>query len=186
MGVSRARVTQLANQGMPVRDDGRVDLQEALTWISQHSDRSRNVGRVPKPKPTSAPPSPREYGDGAANPPMMQAGTADPGHVLLIARARKALAETKRLERLEKLASGEVIAASEAREYATEFSHTLRDAALSQADRLTEAVMVAAVAGDREQVYRTIRDDAHLMLNQVSKCIARAGLGAPPSRRENS
>ena len=111
---------------------------------------------------------------------MMQ-GSADPGHILLVARARKALAETKRLERLEKLAAGEVITSAEASRFALEFSHIVRDAAISQADRLTEVLLAAAVAGDRERVYRTIRDDNHRMLNQVSKSIARAGLGGPGS-----
>ena len=111
---------------------------------------------------------------------MQAAGAADPGHVLLIARARRALAETKRFERLEKLASGEVIAASEARRYASEFAHITRDGLLSLADRLSEAVLAAAVAGDRESVYRTILNDAHRTLSQISKAIARAGLGDPP------
>jgi Mn-dependent DtxR family transcriptional regulator len=184
LGVSRPRVSQLIGQGMPARPDGRIDLQAALVWISQHSDRSRNVGRARKPTSVPPSPSPRVYGDAAASPPMMQSGATDPGRVLLIARARKALAETKRFERLEKLASGEVIAASEARRYASEFSHILRDAALSQADRLTENVMAAAAAGDRERVCRAIRDDNHRMLSQVSKSIVRAGLAEPRSRGE--
>ena len=176
LGVSRPRITQLARQGMPVRSDGQLDLQSALSWVTAHSDRSRNVGRARTA--TSAPPPATAYGDSPANPPMMQAGAADPGHVLLIARARLALAAVKRLERLEKLASGETIEVRLAREYATEFSHVLRDAALSQADRLTDAVMAAAVGGDRERVYRAIRDDNRRTLDQVSKSIARAGLAS--------
>jgi hypothetical protein len=33
LGVSRARITQLTQLGMPVRDDGRVGTVVALQWI---------------------------------------------------------------------------------------------------------------------------------------------------------
>ncbi len=31
--VSRARISQLADRGLPVRADGRIDRDEALMWI---------------------------------------------------------------------------------------------------------------------------------------------------------
>jgi len=170
LGVSRPRISQLVSQGLPVREDGRVELESALSWIAEHTDRSRNVGRA-RPAATL----PRVQGQGAAGLPGAQPG-ADPSHVLLVARARKALAETKRIERLERVAAREVISMAEACEYATHFSRIIRDSALSQADRLTDAVLAAAVDGDRDRVYRKIRDDNHRMLTQISIAVANAGL----------
>lgn len=170
LGVSRPRVSQLIAQGLPVREDGRVELESALSWIGEHTDRSRNVGRA---RPVATLPPVQSQGAAGltgAHP------AADPGHVLLVARARKALAETKRIERLEKVASREVISMAEACEYASHFSRIIRDSALSQADRLTDAVLAAAVGGDRERVYRKIRDDNHRMLTQISIAVANAGL----------
>jgi hypothetical protein len=170
LGVSRPRVSQLVAQGLPVREDGRVELESALSWIAEHTDRSRNVGRA---RPASTLPRVPVQN------PASLTGTqqsADPGHVLLVARARKALAETKRIERLEKVASREVISMAEACEYATHFSRIVRDSALSQADRLTDAVLAAAANGDRDRVYRRIRDDNHRMLTQISIAVANAGL----------
>lgn len=170
LGVSRPRISQLVAQGLPVREDGRVELEPALSWIAEHTDRSRSVGRS-RPAATL----PRTAGQGMANLTGPQP-SADPGQVLLVARARKALAETKRIERLEKVASREVISMSEACEYAAHFSRIVRDSALSQADRLTDAVLAAAVDGDRGGVYRKIRDDNHRMLTQISIAVANAGL----------
>jgi len=170
LGVSRPRISQLVAQGLPVREDGRVELEPALAWIAEHTDRSRNVGRT---RPAASVPQTQRQGAPSLTGPQ---ASADPGQVLLVARARKALAETKRIERLEKVASREVISMAEASEYATHFSRIVRDSALSQADRLTDAVLAAAVDGDRERVYRKIRDDNHRMLTQISIAVANAGL----------
>lgn len=174
LGVSRPRISQLVAQGLPVREDGRVELESALSWIAEHTDRSRSVGRA---RPTAT--VPRVQGQSA--PTLTAQPAADPGHVLLVARARKALAETKRIERLEKVASREVISMAEACEYASHFSRIIRDSALSQADRLTDAILAAAVDGDRERVYRKIRDDNHRMLTQISIAVANAGLAKDPA-----
>ncbi len=170
LGVSRPRVSQLVAQGLPVREYGRVELESALSWIAEHTDRSRNVGRTRR-----ASTSPRVPAQNPTSLTGAQQG-ADPGHVLLVARARKALAETKRIERLEKVAAREVISMAEACEYAAHFSRIVRDSALSQADRLTDAVLAAAANGDRDLVYRKIRDDNHRMLTQISIAVANAGL----------
>lgn len=81
LGVSRPRISQLVGQGLPVREDGRVELESALSWIAEHTDRSRNVGRA-RPAATL----PRSQGQGAASLSGTQPG-ADPSHVLLVARA---------------------------------------------------------------------------------------------------
>lgn len=36
LGVSRARVLQYVAMGLPVRADGRLNLQEALRWVLQN------------------------------------------------------------------------------------------------------------------------------------------------------
>jgi phage terminase Nu1 subunit (DNA packaging protein) len=36
LGISRPRVSQFVQQGMPVRPDGRLDRIAALTWITRN------------------------------------------------------------------------------------------------------------------------------------------------------
>ena len=36
--VTRGRISQLIGQGMPVRPDGRIDLEDACRWIVGHLD----------------------------------------------------------------------------------------------------------------------------------------------------
>lgn len=167
LGVSRARVSQMVARGLPVREDGKVDLEQAAAWVQSHTDRSRTVGRAPKPVTAAT--------AGVTGPAPGSTG-ADAGHVLLVARARKAVIEARRMERLENLAANTVIQWPTAEQYAREFSHIVREAALSQADRLVDALMAAAATGDRDRVYRAIRDDNHRMLTQVAKAIKNAGL----------
>ena len=78
LNVSRARISQLCHEGLPVLANGKVELQAALNWISTHVDRSRDVGRTHRPVPALQ--------VGADSPPMQP----DPGRALLIARAKKA------------------------------------------------------------------------------------------------
>ena len=95
----------------------------------------------------------------------------DAGQVLLVARAKKAIADAKRAERLERLAAGELREASELAQYASTFSWIVRDQVLAMAERLAPA---AAALKDVDAVYRLIRDDAQLMLRRLAKAIADA------------
>ncbi len=90
----------------------------------------------------------------------------DPARALIVARARKLLAEAKRAERAERRQAGELIEASTLREYASQFSMLVRDHALAQADRL--ANLLAAVT-DVAEVHRLIREDNHRMLAKLAK-----------------
>ena len=36
LGISKARISQLAKRGLPVRDDGKLDLTVALNWIGTY------------------------------------------------------------------------------------------------------------------------------------------------------
>jgi len=61
LGVSKARISQYVSHGLPVRDDGRLDLDEALAWIESHGqlqghfpDRGvRRVERIKTGKPSN-------------------------------------------------------------------------------------------------------------------------------------
>jgi len=89
----------------------------------------------------------------------------------LVARAKKAIADAKRAERLERFAAGELKEATELSQYATTFSWIVRDHVLAMADRLAPVVVALH---DIEAVYKLIRDDSHVMLRRLSKAIADA------------
>jgi len=160
LNVSRARITQLCHDGMPVLADGKVELQAALDWISSHVDRSRDVGRVRKPVPAQTV---------SSTVPSMP----DAGRALLIARAKKALADAKLAERRERHQAGELIERTAVNEYITMFSTLVRDHVLTQADRL--AAMVAALNNEKpngeKQIYDLIRRDGQKLLEKLSKAI---------------
>ncbi len=167
VGVSAARVSQWVAAGLPVLPDGRVDLQQALDWITKNVDRSgggwparKAAGRGVAPV---APAAPVNLGI------MPPAGAPlDPARALIVARARKLLADAKRAERAERRQAGELTEASTLREYASQFSMLVRDHALAQADRL--ANLLAAVS-DVTEVHRLIREDNHRMLAKLAKAI---------------
>jgi hypothetical protein len=167
--VSRPRVTQLCHAGMPTLPDGRVDSQAALSWVASHVDRSRDAGRVRKPALVPAPASVRLPSVDTTSPTMQPGGNVlDPARALLIARARKAVVETKRIERLEKVAAGEVFEGEKVREFIREVSYLVRDHVLAQAGRLSGAV---AATKSTEEIYRLISQDSHAMLIKLSKAI---------------
>ncbi len=164
--ISKPRVSQLVHAGMPVLPDGKVDAAVALDWIARRTDPSHNVGRGKR----------GPAGPVAAPPPVEPAATTtrfsgDAGAVLLVARAKKAIADAKRAERLERFAAGELKEATELAQYATTFSWLVRDHVLAMADRLAPAV---AALHDIEAIYKVIRDDSHVMLRRLSKAIADA------------
>ena len=164
--ISKPRVSQLVHAGMPVLPDGKVDAAVALDWIARRTDPSHNVGRGKRQPAAHVPSAP------AAEPvPATTRPSGDAGSVLLVARAKKAIADAKRAERLERFAAGELREATELAQYATTFSWIVRDHVLSMADRLTPAV---AALHDIEAIYRVIRDDAHVVLRRISKAIADA------------
>jgi hypothetical protein len=157
LNVSRARISQLCHEGLPVLASGKVELQAALNWISTHVDRSRDVGRTHRTAP-----APQMGIDSA---PMQP----DAGRALLIARAKKALADAKRAERVERQQAGELFEVTKVVEYATELSHLVRDHALAQADRLAGLVVTVTVPAE---AYLIIRRDNEAMLVKLSKALA--------------
>jgi hypothetical protein len=205
LGVTRGRISQLCSQGMPVLADGRVDFDAACQWISQHVDRAHSGwtgtrkplaadsatpagnGQVTQkqtiPRPANAaPPRSSEISAQWRQPEMAPppaSGPAvgnDPARVLLLAKAKKALADLRRVERLEQLAAGEVIPRAEVDEYATTLSALVRDATLAQADRLADRL---AGKLDRAEVYGILRADGRALLERLSRAIR----DAYPQRR---
>jgi len=205
LGVSRGRVSQLCSQGMPVLADGHVDFETACQWINQHVDRAhsgwagtrkplaprgatpggngqtqtepltpRPANVAPKSSDTSAQWRPPEVT--APLPTGVPAVGNDPGRVLLLAKAKKALAELRRIERLEQEAAGELIPRSQVDEYVSTFTALVRDATLAQADRLADRV---AGKLDRAEVYAILRADGRALLERLSRAIR----DAYPQRR---
>ena len=169
VGVSAARVSQWVAAGLPVLPDGRVDLQQALDWITKNVDRT--AGGWPARKAVNrgaiaAPPAASAANFGAL--PSPAGAPLDPNRALVVARARKLLAEAKKAERAERRQAGELVEASTLREYANQFSALVKDHALAQADRL--ANLLASVT-DVAEVHRLIREDNHRMLEKLSKAI---------------
>jgi hypothetical protein len=169
VGVSAARVSQWVAAGLPVLSDGRVNLQAALDWITKNVDRSGGgwLSRKAGIRGPAAPPPTAVTGNLAA---LASPGGAplDPNRALIVARARKLLAEAKKAERVERRQSGELVEVSTLREYASQFSMLVRDHVLAQADRLASTL---AAMTDVAEIHRLIRQDNHRMLEKLSKAI---------------
>src|SRR3954447_8349952 len=43
LNISRARVTQLITEGLPVREDGKIDLDAALAWVREHASANSKI-----------------------------------------------------------------------------------------------------------------------------------------------
>ena len=159
LGVSTARVSQWVRAGMPVRSDGRVALESALSWVQNHVDRGRTATR---PAATARPDAPPVAGPHLATQP-------DPARALLIARAKKLLADARRAERQERLHAGELVEAAKVREYAAFLSQLVRDAILSQPDRLAGRLAGVATV---DEAHAILRDDGRAVLERLSRAIA--------------
>jgi hypothetical protein len=96
----------------------------------------------------------------------------DPGRALLIARARKALAEAKRAERGERRQAGELIETEAVKQFVSQLCMMVRDHALAQADRV--APQVVGVRSQAE-AHALLRKDACSMLERLSKAVASSG-----------
>lgn len=175
LDVSKGRVSQLIRQGMPVLPSGLVDLDACCRWIDQHVDRGHSGWGTTR-KPPAAPPQPTAS-------PMRQpvaplpgpapAIGADPAKVLLVAKAKRALADAKRAERLERKQAGELLERTEANTYITNFSLLVRDHVLTQAERLAAVLVPLA---DEKQIYDLIRRDGTVLLQKLSKAIEASGV----------
>jgi hypothetical protein len=164
--LSRARISQLCGQGMPTLPDGRIELQAALDWIGTHVDRSRDVGRRngQAPAPPPAPSTSMESLPASSTSMESESAIHDPGQMLLQAKARKAQAEVRRIERLEQEAAGELVPRGKVAEFITTVAYVVRDTVLAQADRLANRL---AGTTDEAEVYKILHDDAHLLLRRL-------------------
>jgi len=135
VGVSAARVSQWVAAGMPVEAGGRLNLQRALAWVTENVDRSG--GGWPARKAT--PPETQPASVPAASP--QSSLPADPGRVLLVARAKKLLAEAKRAERVEKQQAGELLPTDEVESSAFSAYRQVRDGCQSIPARCAAAIV---------------------------------------------
>lgn len=175
LDVSKGRVSQLIRQGMPVLPSGLVDLDACCRWIDQHVDRGHSGwGSTRKPSTAIAPPtaSPMRPPVAPLPGPAPVIG-ADPAKVLLVAKAKRALADAKRAERLERKQAGELLERPDVNTYITNFSGLVRDHILTQAERL--AVVLVPVT-DEKQIYDLIRRDGRLLLEKLAKAIEASGV----------
>ena len=178
LDVSKGRVSQLVRQGMPVLPSGQVDLDACCRWIDQHVDRGHSGwGSTRKPSAAASPPAvAARHQPVAPMPGSAPAIGADPAKVLLVAKAKRALSEAKRAERLERKQAGELLERTEANSYATNFSLLVRDHVLTQAERL--APMLVPMA-DEKLIYDLIRRDGTVLLQKLSKAIEASGIAEP-------
>ena len=168
LGVTAARVSQLVARGLPVRADRQLNRLEALSWVSQNVDRSNPRS---KPAPAGAMPAaaPTVFAESSRAP------QANPAHVLLVGRARVALAHAKRAERLEKLAAGELLDRAEVAKFiATSFT-MIRDGLLSLPDRLAG---VLAGVDETAEVRRMLMTDVRALLEKLARQVKDAGYQA--------
>ena len=175
LDVSKGRVSQLIRQGMPVLPSGLVDLDACCRWIDQHVDRGHSGwGTTRKPPAAASPPTASPMRPPVAPlPGPAPAIGADPAKVLLVAKAKRALADAKRAERLERKQAGELLERTEANTYITNFSLLVRDHVLTQAERLA-AVLVPVT--DEKQIYDLIRRDGRVLLERLAKAIEASGV----------
>lgn len=164
LGVSSPRISQLLKRGLPVRRDGKIDMEQALSWIDANVDRSNAAGSKMQPTatvPVAQPPVPFAE-------PARTAPQADPARALLIGRARMAFARAKREERQERLAAGELLERQVVTEFLAATLLLFRDALLSQSDRL--AASLAAVS-DTAEAHRLLKADVQALLTRLSRAI---------------
>ena len=175
LDVSKGRVSQLIRQGMPVLPSGLVDLDACCRWIDQHVDRGHSGwGTTRKPPAAASPPtaSPMRPPVAPLPGPAPVIG-ADPAKVLLVAKAKRALADAKRAERMERKQAGELLERTEVNTYITNFSALARDHILTQAERLA-ALLVPMT--DEKLIYDLIRRDGTVLLQKLSKAIETSGV----------
>lgn len=177
LDITKGRVSQLIRRGMPVLPNGLVDLDACTVWISQHVDRHHSGWSSTRKSPAPSAPPPR--------PPTRQAPVpehpgpspalgSDPARVLLVAKAKKALADAKRAERLERKHASDLLERAEVNTYVSDLSTLVRDHVLAQAQRL--AVILAPISSER-QIYEALLRDGRSMLTSLSKSIQAAGMG---------
>jgi len=175
LDVSKGRVSQLVRQGMPVLPSGLVDFDACCRWIDQHVDRGHSGwGTTRKPPAAASPPTASAMRQPVA--PLPGPGPAigaDPAKVLLVARAKRALADAKRAERMERKQAGELFERTDVNTYITNFSLLVRDHVLTQAERLA-ALLVPMT--DEKLIYDLIRRDGMVLLHKLSKAIEASGV----------
>jgi len=110
--VSRARVSQMSGQGMPLTLGGRVNMKDAIAWMEAHVDMGHGHFSATIPDGQGSCPA-VALGSTAASTASVSAAGRDsfpyPRRILLTARAKAALLAVRKAERQERRESGELI-----------------------------------------------------------------------------
>jgi len=140
--VSKARVSQMVQKGMPVTAEGKVDVAEALNWIEyidlSHKDAVARRQSAPPAASAEAPAIPA---------PVPDRLPTDPGRILLTAKAKRALVELRRAERLERLENDELVEAAEVRRAIDGLIANAKSKLLALGHRLGPRVAIETDAG---------------------------------------
>lgn len=177
LDITKGRVSQLIRQGMPVLPNGFVDLDACTSWISQHVDRHHSGWSSTRKSPSAPEPPPKLQPQRAAVAPSPNPSPGlggDPARVLLVAKAKKALADARRAERLERKQASDLLERTDVNAYVSNLSMLVREHILAQANRL--AVILAPMSNER-QIYEAILRDSRSILSNLSKSIEAAGMG---------
>ena len=136
--VSKVRVSQMIAMGMPLTADGKVDVTAALDWIEGHIDLSHKdaVARRQSAPAAAAAEAP------AIPAPIPDRLPTDPGRILLTAKAKRALVELRRAERLERLENDELVEAAEVRRAIDGLISNAKSKLLSLGHRLAPRVAI--------------------------------------------
>ena len=91
----------------------------------------------------------------------------------MVAKAKRALADAKRAERMERKQAGELFERTDVNTYITNFSLLVRDHVLTQAERL--AALLVPMTNEK-LIYDLIRRDGTVLLQKLSKAIEASGV----------
>jgi len=171
--VSRARVSQMSGQGMPLTPGGRVNMKDAIAWMEAHVDmgHGRFSATIPDGQGSFSPAV--ALGSTAAStapvPAAGRDGLLDPRRILLTARAKAALLavrKAERQERQERRESGELVEAAEIIEAVQEIVINARNKLLSLSFRLAPRL---AYETDTRRCQQIVEDGVLESLQQLSE-----------------
>ena len=169
LGLTQARISQYLKSGMPERPDGKLDAVSALAWIESHVDRTGH-----RPAVSAAAPL-REPGQAPAAPPDPRPLRSDYQSELFSARIRKALADARRSERIERQHSGDLLERQKVLAHIAGLIGLFKDALLSTPDRLQPRLAAATP----EEIHSILHADANATLLRLSKAVRASGLDQP-------
>ena len=141
MGITPGRVSQMKRSGLPIGADGRLDLDEAVSWCKLNLNPARR--RVAQAPPAPANSDAVARASRSAHPPQAEGRTGDFNQA-------RTLHEWRKIERLEielAVAKGDLVPKAEAGRLLFEHARQIRDAWMGFASRIAPTLAAAADAG---------------------------------------